>query len=183
MGSLTEDMTHLVDEILASRGARLTFIQDLGQNVAEIKANLHLGHAEMARQTTAERQGFVKALGREVESLRTGFRQAHQEMAKKTKAKRLAAVNDLKICVGGMCRDFSLDLAGARRAWSGPTPAERRAKAEAERRAKTEAERRAREGAERERQAAEARTREEAARTPAGHQPKEEANRHGKKKG
>ncbi len=40
MGSLTESMTRLCGEILAQRGARLTYIEDLGQNVADLKANL-----------------------------------------------------------------------------------------------------------------------------------------------
>ena len=63
-----------------------------------------------------------------------GFRRAHKGMARKTKAERLAAVKQIKVCVRGMCQEFAHDLAGARRAWSGPSPAERRAAAEAERR-------------------------------------------------
>ena len=40
MGSLTESMTRLCHEIVGLRGARLTFVHDLGQNVAEMQANL-----------------------------------------------------------------------------------------------------------------------------------------------
>ena len=135
MGSLTESMTRLCGEIVGLRGARLTFVRDLGQNVAEMKAKLRRDHTEMARQSKAARQDFVLDLGREVEGLLKGFRRAHKDMARQSKAERLAAVNEIKVCVGGMCQEFALDLAGGRRAWSGPTPAVRRAKVEAERRA------------------------------------------------
>ena len=54
-------------------------------------------------------------------------------MARQTKAERRAAVNHLKKTVGGMRREFSLDLAGAHRVWFGPSPAELQAKAAAER--------------------------------------------------
>lgn len=180
MGSLTESMTRLCSEIVGLRGARLTFITELGQNVAEMKAKLRRDHAKMARQTKAERQTFVKDLGHEVETLLTGFRQVHKGMARKAKAERVAAVNRIKVCVGGMCQEFAQDLAGARRAWSGPTPAERRAKSEAERRAKAEAEQKAKEAAERE--AAMAKAREEAHRPQAAGGAKEESGRPGKKK-
>lgn len=182
MGSLTEGMTRLCGEILARRGARLTYIEDLGQNVAEMKANLRRAHHDMSRQTKAERQDFVKALDREVASLLAGFRRTHQDLSRKTKAARLAAVHEIKLCVGGMCREFALDLAGARRAWSGPSPAERRAKAEKERRAKAEDEQRAREAAERDQRVA-AKAKEEAPRRPGSHEAGKEAGRPGKKKG
>lgn len=174
MGSLMESMTRLCSEIVDLRGARLSFIHDLGQNVAEIKANLRRGHTEMARRTKAERQNFVKDLGQEVETLLKGFHRAQKGMARKTKAERLAAVNQIKLCVGGMCQEFAQDLAGARQAWSGPSPAERRAKAETERRA--------REAAERDRLAALAKAKEEETSRQAAHEVKEETGRPGKKK-
>jgi hypothetical protein len=183
MGSLTEGMTRLCGEIVRQRGARLTFIRDLGQNVAEMKADLRRDHSEMARQTKQERQDFVLELGHEVEVLLRGFRRAHKDMARQSSAARLAAVNEIKVCVGGRCQEFALDLAGGRRAWNGPTPAERRAQVEAERRAKAEAEQRAKEAAAQPRQAAAARAREGAHRPPGGQAAKEEATRPGKKKG
>jgi hypothetical protein len=182
MGSLTEGMTQLCNEIVARRGARLNFIQDLGQNVAELKANLRREHADMARQTKAARQDFVKLLGLGVADLMTGCRRAHKAMARQTKAERRAAVNHLKKTVGSMCREFSLDLAGAHRVWCGPSPAERRAQAEAERRAEAEA-KRAREASERDRLAALALAKEEAVRHHTAQASKEEVGRPGKKKG
>ena len=183
MGSLTESMTRLCSEIVGLRGARLTFIHDLGQNVAEMKANLRRDHSEMARRTKAERQDFVKDLGQEVETLLHGFHRAHKSMARKTKAERLAAVKHIKVCVGGMCQEFAQDLAGGRRAWSGPSPAECRARAEAERRARAEADRRIQEAAERDRLAALAKAKDEAIRHHAASEVKEETGRSGKKKG
>ena len=44
MGSLTEGMTRLCGEIVALRGARLTFVRDLGQDVADMKANFRRAH-------------------------------------------------------------------------------------------------------------------------------------------
>ena len=183
MGPFTESMTRLCGEIVALRGARLTFVRDLGQDVATMKADFRRAHADMGRRTKAERQGFVKTLGHEVASLMAGFHRAHKAMARQTKAERRAAVNHLKKTVGGMRREFSLDLAGAHRIWFGPTPAERRAQVEAERRAKHEAEQRSKEAAERDRMAAQAMAKEEAVRHQAAHGNKAEAGRPDKKKG
>jgi len=182
MGPFTESMTRLCGEIVALRGARLTFVRDLGQDVADMKAEFRRAHADMGRRTKAERQGFVKTLGHEVASLMAGFHRAHKAMARQTKAERRAAVNHLKKTVGGMRREFSLDLAGAHRVWCGPTPAERRAQAEAQRRAKAEAEN-VKAAAERERMAALAMAKEEAIRHHGSPAAKEETGRPGKKKG
>ena len=181
MGPFTESMTRLCGEIVALRGARLTFVRDLGQDVAAMKADFRRAHAEMGQRTKAERQGFVKALGHEVASLMAGFHRAHKAMARQTKAERRAAVNHLKKTVGGMRLEFATDIKGAHRAWFGPSAAERRA--EAERRAKHEAEQRANEAAERDRLAALATAKEEAVRHQAAQGHKEEAERPGKKKG
>ena len=189
MGTLTESMTRLCGEIVALRGARLTFVRDLGQDVAAMKADFRRAHFEMARRTKAERQGFVRVLGLEVASLMAGFHRAHKAMARQTKAERRAAVNHLKKTVGGIRREFSLDLAGAHRVWFGPSPAELQAKAAAAHRAKAEAEaearsKRAQEAAERDRLAALEMAKTEAVRHHAAHAPKkEEAGRPGKKKG
>ena len=190
MGSLTASMTRLRSEIVALRTERQNLIQNLGQDVAvmkqdvaAMKAGFRRVHQDMARRTKMERQGFVKALGHEVATLRAGFRRSHQDMARKTKAERQAALKNLKQTVGTMRRELALDLAGAHRAWFGPSLTERQAKAQAELRLKAgaeqraaeqrAAEQRAKEEAERERLAAEAKAKEEAARQKAVH--KEEA--------
>jgi hypothetical protein len=46
MGPFTESMTRLCGEIVALRGARLTFVRDLGQNVADMKAEFRRAHAD-----------------------------------------------------------------------------------------------------------------------------------------
>jgi hypothetical protein len=93
-------------------------------------------------------------------------------MARKSGAERRAGVAHLKMTVGGMRQEFAADLMGAHRAWFGPSPAERRARADAARRAREEGERQAREAAER-------RAQEEAARQsePPADAPKEEPGR------
>jgi hypothetical protein len=181
MGTLTASMTRLCGEIVALRGARLTFVRDLGQNVADLKADFRRAHADMAQRSRAERRGFVRVLGHEVASLRKSFRRAHKDMARQTKAERRAAVNHLKKTVGTLRREFALDLAGAHRVWCGPTPAELLAKAEAERRAKAEAEH-VKVAAERDRMAALAMAKEEAVRHHAAPPAKPEAGRQPKKK-
>jgi len=182
MGTLTESMARLCGEIVSLRGARLTFVRDLGQDVAAMKSDFRRAHTEMGRRTRAERQGFVKALGHEVASLMAGFHRAHKAMARQTTAERRAAVAHLKKTVGGLRREFALDLAGAHRVWCGPTPAELQAKAAAERRAKAEAEH-IKAAAERDRLAALAMAKEEAVRRHTAPAAKEEAGRPGKKKG
>jgi len=106
----------------------------------------------------AARLSFVKDLKREVAAMREGFRRQNKERARTVMALR---------------HEVAADLAGARRAWFGPTPAERRARAEAERRHKAEAERLAQEAAERKRLAASAMTKEEAIRHHAAQKAKE----------
>jgi len=175
-------MTRLCGEIVALRGTRLTFVRDLGQNVADMKADFHRAHADMSRQAKAQRQGFVKALSQEVASLMTGFHRAHKAMARQTKAERRAAVNHLKKTVGGLRREFALDLAGAHRVWCGPTPAERRAQAAAQRRAQAEAEQ-SKAAAERERLAALAHAKAEAAPPHGSPGASGDKERLGKKKG
>ncbi len=44
MGPLTESMTRLCGEIVTLRGARLTFVRDLGQDVAAMKAEFRRAH-------------------------------------------------------------------------------------------------------------------------------------------
>ena len=101
---------------------------DMTRLVGEIKA----GHAA--------RVSFGKDMRQEVATMREGFRRAIEERVREVKALR---------------QEVAADLAGARRAWFGPSPAERQAKKEAERRAREQAERerRAQEEAERQRAA------------------------------
>lgn len=128
MGHLTDDITRLCGEILTLRNARETLVRDLAQGTMDMK--------------------------KAVSAMRTRFRDAHAEMTRKTKAERTAFKTGLRNNVAGLRNEFAADIAGARRAWFGPTLADerkareleeqRRAEAEARRR-KEEEERKARE--------------------------------------
>jgi hypothetical protein len=183
MGPLTESMQRLCGEIVALRGTRLAFVRDLGQDVATQIAGFHQARAEMARETKTERQSFVKSLTTEVAGMLSGFRRSHKDMARKTTAERRTAMAHLKKSVEGWRRDFAFDLAGAHRAWFGPSPDELQAKAEEEHRRRAEAAKRAQEAAEeRERQIARTMA---SGRTVEQHEAKEETQSHrpGRKKG
>jgi len=108
----------------------------------------------------AARLSFVKDLKREVAAMRQGFRRQNKERARTVMAMR---------------QEVAADLAGAHRAWFGPSPAERRAMAAAKRRAEAEAERLTQEAAERDRLAALAMAKEEAIRHQAAQKTKEAA--------
>jgi hypothetical protein len=179
MGPLTESMSRLCGEIVALRGSRLTFVRDLGQNVAAQMADFHQARTEMAQQTKTERQSFVKTLADDVAVMRAGFRRSHKEMARKTKAERRSSVAGLKRSVGSLRRGFTLDLAGAHRAWFGPSPEELWAKAETDRRNRAETAQRAKEAAERERQIAQTMAKQD---TGGQRESKDEVHRPGKKK-
>ncbi|MBU4233964.1 MAG: hypothetical protein KJ822_03810 [Proteobacteria bacterium] len=158
MGPITEATTRLVGEIKAGHAERLSFVKDLKREVA------------------AMRQGFRRANDervREVAALLAGFRREHKERARTVMALR---------------HEVAADLAGAHRAWFGPSPAERRAMAAAKRRAEAEAERLTQEAAERDRLAALAMAKEEAIRHQAAQKAEEakvtkpEPTGHAKKK-
>ena len=93
MGNLTGDMTRLCGEIVALRGARAEFQQDLARGAASLQ------------QTVTEMQ--------------TGFREARMEMARETQGERNAFLANLEKTVLDLRDDCASDLAGARRAWLG----------------------------------------------------------------
>ena len=108
MGPITEATTRLVGEIKAGRAARLSFVKDLKREVSAMREGfLH---------QNAVRLSFIKSLKGEVATMREGFRRQNKERTRTVMALR---------------HEVAADLAGAHRAWFGPTPAERRAKAEA----------------------------------------------------
>jgi len=59
MGTLTESMTRLCGEIVALRGLRQAFVQDLVRTVAQLKAGFRQAHEQMSRET---REGRAKAI-------------------------------------------------------------------------------------------------------------------------
>jgi len=136
MGILTSDMTRLCDEISALRGAREALMKDLAHGAKDLKDA--------------------------VSGMKAGFCNAHAEMARKTKAERVAFVSSLKKTVSGMRKGSTADIAGARRAWFGPPPAERKAmELKEQRRAEAEARRRKEEEEQRRKEAQEKRIKED----------------------
>jgi hypothetical protein len=68
-------------------------------------------------------KAFVGDLKEDVVAMRAHFRKAHRQMAKTTAAEREAFVSDLKERVTRLRSEFAADIAGAHRAWFGPSPA------------------------------------------------------------
>jgi len=73
MGRFTDEMTRLVGEIVAVRGARKGFVKDLTQNSAALMANFHRAHKDMARKTKAERRAAVAHLKKTVGAMRHAY--------------------------------------------------------------------------------------------------------------
>ncbi len=142
MGRLTDDMTRLRNETDALHEARETFVEDLKQDVAEMKAGFQGTHAEMAGKMKTDLSAFVSSLASSVSEMKAGFHNACVEMAKTTKSERMEFLSDLEQAVADLKREvaelqegFAADIAGAHRAWFEPSPAEHRAREEANRQA------------------------------------------------
>jgi len=73
MGRLTDDMSRLVGEIVAFRGARRSFVKDLSHGMAAMQAAFRRAHNEMARKTRAERRAAVNHLKKMVGGMRQEF--------------------------------------------------------------------------------------------------------------
>ncbi len=73
MGHFTDEMTRLVGEIVALRGARKGFVKDLTHNTAALMDSFHRAHRDMARKTKAERRAGVAHLKKTVGAMRHAF--------------------------------------------------------------------------------------------------------------
>jgi hypothetical protein len=100
MEHLTEDMTRLRGEIGSMRRARDSFRRNMERDVAAIQAGVsamregfRTAHAEMARNSQAERMASMSSVRR--------------------------SVRDLKRTVAGLRRGFATDIQGAHQAWLG----------------------------------------------------------------
>ena len=103
MGVLTEDITRLRDDIVASRGARETLMQDLASETRE--------------------------LARDVSAMLKDFHHSHAQIAQETRAACMACVRTVQTTVKGLRhrvlglrRSFAADMRGARLAWAGKAP-------------------------------------------------------------
>jgi len=95
MANLTTDMTRLRGEVDALRNAR----KDLKKSLAD----------------------GTKELARSVGEMQDGFAAARVSMAKKSKKDRVAFVSEIRKSVNRLKKETAVDLAGARRVWSGKT--------------------------------------------------------------
>jgi hypothetical protein len=93
MEHLTEDMTRLRGEIGSMRHARDSFRRNMERDVAAMREGFRTAHAEMARNSRAERMASVSSVRR--------------------------SVRDLKRTVAGLRRGFVADIQGAHQAWLG----------------------------------------------------------------
>jgi hypothetical protein len=127
-------------------------MNDLRRSIAEMKADvvemrsaLRNDHAQMAGKMKDDLGRFLLALRYDVSELRAtvskmkeSFRDDHAEMATKTaemakttKENLGTFAHDLSQKVAGLRERFSADIVGARRFWSGPSRAGRKATREA----------------------------------------------------
>jgi len=83
-----------------------------------------------------------------VAAMQAGFRDAHAEAARRVRAALADFVSGLKTTVAALRSEFAFDLAGARRAWFGASPAGRMFAEGTERGEKPEAQRPAEAGEE-----------------------------------
>ncbi|MCX7047042.1 MAG: hypothetical protein NTX50_16335 [Candidatus Sumerlaeota bacterium] len=93
MEHLTEDMTRLREEIGSMRRARDRFRRNTERDVAVMREGFRAAHAEMARDSQAERMVSMSGVRR--------------------------AVRDVKRTVAGLRRGFAADIQGAHQAWAG----------------------------------------------------------------
>ena len=133
MGLLTDDMTRLRGEVDALRSSREAFIEDMKTDVSHMQSDFRNDHAEMAGKLRDDLGTFVSELEANVSEMKAGFNNDHAEMARKLRDDLGTFVSELRQETTGLRGEFAADIAGARRAWFGPSPVKRGAMEEAER--------------------------------------------------
>ncbi len=73
MGHLTDEMTRLVGDIVATRGARKDFVRALTRGTAAMRARFRRAHTDMARKTRSERRAAINNLKKTVAGMRQEF--------------------------------------------------------------------------------------------------------------
>jgi hypothetical protein len=141
--------THKAQTHLAkiARADRLNFVTDLKSRVFHLRQGHRQTLQQMGAENGALRRAFVAEVQGRVDNLQATFRRSHAEMARKGRTIRRQFLSHLESTVSALRQETADDLNGARRAFFGPSLAEKteKAKAEAERlqREKQEAQRRA----------------------------------------
>jgi len=138
---------NMKDNLKAFMAGTEAYVSNLKNDVADMQDNFRSDHADMARKLKNDLNVFASGLTSSVADLEKQFRDEHEESTGKAGAERQIffsnvkqSLADLKLKTTDLLQDISDDLAGARRAWSGATPAWKRAAGKARRPAKVQAE-------------------------------------------
>jgi len=128
-GNFRDTHSEMAKDTKTERGA---FISGVKGAVSEMQAGFREAHAEMARGTRGDRMAFKSELKANVAEMRGNFRDDRAKKNAETKADLKEFAADLNKAVAGLRRELVEDISGARRAWSGPSPVERRIRPKAE---------------------------------------------------
>lgn len=113
MGTLTEDINRLCEEITALKGARRDFMANVTKqteamksDVASMRAGIRESHARMAAGTRAEQKKFVSNLVADVSGMLDGFHKAHADMAERTRKEGADFVSAMATGVSDLLKGF-----------------------------------------------------------------------------
>jgi predicted flap endonuclease-1-like 5' DNA nuclease len=125
---------NMKDSLKAFMAETESYVSNLKNDVADMQDNFRNDHADMAGKLKENLQMFAAGIKSTVSDLEKQFRNEHIETTGKAGAERQMffsnvkqSLADLKLKTTDLLQDISDDLAGARRAWSGATPAGKRA--------------------------------------------------------
>jgi predicted flap endonuclease-1-like 5' DNA nuclease len=142
-GNFRDTHSEMAKDTKAERGAFISGVKravvDSRKAASEMQAGFREAHDEMARRTRGDRMAFESELKANVAEMRGNFRDDRAKKNAETKADLLVFVSGLKEfaaglnkTVAGLRQELAEDISGARRAWSGPSPVERRIRPKAE---------------------------------------------------
>ena len=138
---------NMKDNLKAFMAETEAYVSNLKNDVADMQDNFRSDHADMADKLKENLQVFVSGVKATVSDLEKQFRNEHAELTGKARAERQMfflnvkqSLDALKQKTADLLQDISDDLAGVRKAWSGATPAGKRAAEKVCRPAKTQTE-------------------------------------------
>jgi predicted flap endonuclease-1-like 5' DNA nuclease len=123
----------LKDDLKAFTAGIGEYVSALKDDVIDMQENFSSDHADMSRKLKDDLNAFASGITSSVADLMDLFSNEHIEMTGKARAERKIffsklkqSLDTLKLKTADFLQDISDDLAGARRAWSGTTPAGQR---------------------------------------------------------
>jgi predicted flap endonuclease-1-like 5' DNA nuclease len=124
---------NMKDNLKAFMAETESYVSNLKNDVADMQDNFRSDHADMAGRLKENLQMFAAGIKSTVSDLEKQFRNEHAELTGKARAERQMffsnvkqSIADLKLKTTDLLQEITDDLAGARRAWSGATPAGKR---------------------------------------------------------